>query len=126
MSRKKSSPFSPRGNLQVALQPPNLSSGETVELAAYSGYTRQLTVCVRRLDDLGSFDAFGSGSYASRRVGSKGPTMVLSVTRGLQLFLVMRGAYGDSGGSVLNDSNAVPNSSIDTLPRPQASLEPIG
>ena len=31
----------------------NLSCGETVELAAYSGYTRQLAVCVRRLHDLG-------------------------------------------------------------------------
>jgi hypothetical protein len=39
-----------------------------------------------------SFDAFGSGSYASRRVGFGGPTMVLSETRGLQLFWVMRGA----------------------------------
>jgi len=33
-----------------------------------------------------SFDAFGSGSYASKRVGFRGPTMVLSETRGLQLF----------------------------------------
>jgi hypothetical protein len=70
---------------------PNLSSGETAELAAYSGYTRQLTVRVRRLHDLWSFDAFDSGSYASKRVGSSGPTMVLSETRGLQLFWVMRG-----------------------------------
>jgi hypothetical protein len=38
-----------------------------------------------------SFDAFGSGSYASKRVGFRGPTMVLSETRGLQLFWVMRG-----------------------------------
>jgi hypothetical protein len=41
-----------------------------------------------------SFDAFGSGSYASRRVGFGGPTMVLSETRGLQLFWVMRGGIG--------------------------------
>ena len=41
-----------------------------------------------------SFDAFGSGSYASRRVGFSGPTMVLSETRGLQLFWVMRGGIG--------------------------------
>jgi Shikimate dehydrogenase substrate binding domain len=38
-----------------------------------------------------SFDAFGSGSYASKRVGFSGPTMVLSETRGLQLYWVMRG-----------------------------------
>jgi hypothetical protein len=30
--------------------------------------------------------------------------MVLSETQGLQLYLVMRGAYGDFGGSVLDDS----------------------
>jgi hypothetical protein len=40
------------------------------------------------------FDAFGSGSCASKRVGQSGPTMVLSETRGLQLFWVMRGGIG--------------------------------
>jgi hypothetical protein len=30
-----------------------------------------------------SFDAFGSGSYASKGAGFGGPTMVLSETRGL-------------------------------------------
>ena len=51
-----------------------------------------------------SFDAFGSGSYASKGAGFSGPTMVLSETRGLQLFGLCEGAYGDFGDSVLNDS----------------------
>jgi hypothetical protein len=39
----------------------------------------------------GGLDAFDSGSCTSRRVGFRGPTMVLSETQGLQLYLVMRG-----------------------------------
>ena len=48
-------------------------------------------VSTRRFHDAMLFDAFGSGSCASKHVGFGGPTMVLSETRGLQLFWVMRG-----------------------------------
>jgi len=51
-----------------------------------------------------SFDAFGSGSYASRRVGISGPTMVLSETQAYSFFGLSEGAYGAFGGSELNDS----------------------
>jgi len=52
-------------------------------LALYSGETKQLAIDTRRFHDRMSFDAFGSGSYASKRVGFIGPTMVLSETQGL-------------------------------------------
>ena len=52
-------------------------------LAAYSGETKQLAVDTRRFHDPMSFDAFGSGNYASKRVGFREPTMVLSETQGL-------------------------------------------
>ena len=45
----------------------------------------------RRFHEAMLFDAFGSGSCASKHVGFGGPTMVLSETRGLQLFGVMQG-----------------------------------
>ena len=82
MSRKKSSPCSLEGDGVACIQP-NLSSGEAVS----SRHIRDKSgSCRFELDGFmtfWSFDAFGSGSYASRRVGFNGPTMVLSETRGL-------------------------------------------
>jgi hypothetical protein len=74
----------------------------------------------------GSFDAFGSGSFASKRVGFSGPTMVLSETRGLQLSWVMRGGIRCIWRLGAERQHAGPSSLIDTLPRPRASQEPIG
>src|SRR5712672_2602973 len=73
-----------------------------------------------------SFDAFGSGSYASKGAGFSGPTMVLSETRGLQLFWVMRGGIRCIWRLGVERLHTGPSSSIDTLPRPRASQEPIG
>jgi len=82
MSRKKSSLSSLEGDGVACIQP-NLSSGEVVSLRRIRDRSGS---CRFELDGFmmfWSFDAFGSGSYASRRVGFNGPTMVLSETRGL-------------------------------------------
>src|SRR5580692_10320274 len=79
-----------RGDVVACIQP-NLSSGEAVGSPRIPGQTGQLAVSIRWFHDARSFDAFGSGSCASKRVGFRGPTMVLSETQGLQLFWVMRG-----------------------------------
>jgi hypothetical protein len=55
---------------------PYLSSGEAVGAPRISDRPSQLAVRTRRFHDAMVVDAFGSGSYASRRVGSVGPTMV--------------------------------------------------
>src|SRR6266702_8353662 len=91
MSRKNSPPSSPRGDGWW------LASSPTSVLERLTGSPRipdRPGSWLFVLDGFmtpGSFDAFGSGSYASKRVGFSGPTMVLSETRGLQLFWVMRG-----------------------------------
>jgi hypothetical protein len=72
-----------------------------------------------------SFDAFGSGSFASKRVGFSEPTMVLCETRGLQLFWVMRGGIRCIWRLSAERLHAGPSSLMDTLPRPRASQEPI-
>jgi hypothetical protein len=92
--KKKSSPSSPRGDRPCGLHPARSQLWRGDVLAAYSGQTRRLAVCTRRFHDAMVIDAFGSGSYASRRVGFSGPTMVLSETLGLQLSLVMREGIG--------------------------------
>ena len=74
----------------VACIQPHLSSGEAVGVTRIPDRPNQLMVSTRRFHDA-MVDAFGSGSYASKIVGFGGPTMVLSETRGLQLFWVMRG-----------------------------------
>jgi len=61
----------------------SISVLEKVWLGAYSGHSKQF--CGLHSTISWSFDAFGSGSYASKRVGFSGPTMVLSETQGLQL-----------------------------------------
>src|ERR1700758_1319489 len=91
MSRKNSPPSSPRGNRWW------LASGPTSvleRLRARRVFRTDQAVWLFVLDGFmtpGSFDAFGSGSYASKRVGFSGPTMVLFETQGLRLFWVMRG-----------------------------------
>jgi hypothetical protein len=54
------------------------------------------------------------------------PTMILSETRGLQLFWVVRGGIGLKRrlGAELQAHRA-PNNLLDTLPRTRASQEPI-
>src|SRR6201981_1452196 len=113
------------GDGVVCIQP-NLSSGEAVSsrrIRDRSGSCRfELDGFMTSL----SFDAYGSGSYASRGAGFGGPTMVLSETRGLQLFWVMRGGIGCIWRLGAERLHPGPSSSIDTLPRPRASQEPIG
>ena len=75
----------------VACIQPNLSSGEAVGWPRIPDRPGSWRFVLDGFMTPWSFDAFGSGSYASRRVGFSGPTMVLSETRGLQLFWVMRG-----------------------------------
>jgi len=101
--KKKFSPFPLREETDGGLHPAESQFWRGCGLAAYSGQTGQLAFVLDGFMTPWSFDAFGSGSYASRRVGFSGPTMVLSETRGLQLFGLCEGAYGAFGGSVLND-----------------------
>ena len=75
----------------VACIQPSLSSGEAVGSLRIPDRPSSLWFVLDGFMTPRLFDAFGSGSYASKRVGFSGPTMVLSETRGLQLFLVMRG-----------------------------------
>src|ERR1700716_1198723 len=91
MSRKNSPPFLSERRRMVACIQPNLSSGEAVGWPRIPDRPGSWRFVLDGFMTPWSFDAFGSGSYASRRVGFSGPTMVLSETRGLQLFWVMRG-----------------------------------
>ena len=83
---------------------PNLSSGEAVGSRHIPNKPGSWRFELDGFMTPWWFDAFGSGSFASKCVGFIGPTMVLSETRGLQLFGLCEGAYGAFGGSVLNDS----------------------
>src|ERR1700751_2278879 len=125
MSRKKSSPSSLEGD-GVALVQPNLSSGEGVNSRRIRSKSGSCRFELDGFMTFWSFDAFGSGSCASRRVGFNGPTMVLSETRGLQLFWVMRGGIRCIWRLGGEGQHAGPNSLMDNLPRPRASQEPIG
>ncbi len=89
MSRKKSPTCSLEGDGVACIQP-NLSSGEAVSSRRIRDRSGSCRFELDGFMTFLSFDAFGSGSYASRGVGFNGPTMVLSETRGLQLFWVMR------------------------------------
>jgi hypothetical protein len=91
MSRKNTPVFSPTGDGLVACIQPNLSSGEAVSLWRIPDKPGSWRFVLDGFMTCWSFDAFGSGSYASKRVGFCGPTMVLSETQGLLLFLVVRG-----------------------------------
>jgi hypothetical protein len=90
MSRKKSSPSSLEGD-GVAWIQPNLSSGEAVSSRRIRDKSGSCRFELDGFMTFWSFDAFGSGSYASRRVGLNGPTMVL-------FFGLCEGAYGAFGG----------------------------
>jgi hypothetical protein len=81
MSRKKSSPS--LGGDGAAWIQPNLSSGEAVSSRRIRDKSGSCRFELDGFMTFWSFNAFGSGSYASRRVGFNGPTMVLSETRGL-------------------------------------------
>jgi hypothetical protein len=90
--KKKFFPFlSEETDDVVACIQPSLSSGEAVGSPRIPDRPSSLRFVFDGFMTPRSFDAFGSGSYASKRVGFRGPTMVLSETRGLQLFGVMRG-----------------------------------
>jgi len=67
----------------VACIQPNLSSGEAVSLRRIRDRSGSCRFVLDGFMMFWSFDAFGSGSYASRCAGFNGPTMVLSETRGL-------------------------------------------
>ena len=82
MSRKKSSLSSLEGD-GVAWIQPNLSSGEAVSSRRIRDKSGSCRFELDGFMTFWSFDAFGSGSYPSIRVGFNGPTMVLSETRGL-------------------------------------------
>src|SRR6201994_1590501 len=86
MSRKKSSPVSPRERCcaVVACIQPNLSSGGAVGSPRIPDTPSSWRLVLDGFMTLWSFDVFGSGSYASKPVGFRGPTMVLSgETQGL-------------------------------------------
>ena len=116
--------FERRG--MVACIQPNLSSGEAAGSPRIPDRAGSWLFVLDGFMTPGLFDAFGSGCYASIRVGFSGPTMVLSETRGLQLFWVMRGGIGCIWRLGAERQHAGPSSLIDTLPRPRASQEPIG
>src|SRR5258705_13142747 len=82
MSRKNSPPFLSERRRMVACIQTNLSSGEAVGCPRIPDRTGSWRFVLDGLMTHWSFDAFGSGSYASRRVGFIGPTMVLSEARG--------------------------------------------
>ena len=105
---------------------PNLSSGEAVGSRHIPNKPGSWRFELDGFMTPWWFDAFGSGSFASKCVGFIGPTMVLSETRGLQLFWVMRGGIRCIWRLGAERQHAGPNSSIDTLPRPRASQESIG
>jgi hypothetical protein len=111
--------------MEVCIQP-NLISGEALGSARIADRTGSLRFVLDGVMTPRSFDAFGSGSYASRSVGFGGPTMVLFETRGLQLFWVMRGGIRCNWRLGAKRQHAGPNFLIDTLPRPRASQEPSG
>jgi hypothetical protein len=67
----------------VACIQPNLSSGEGVGSRRIPDKPGSWRFELDSFMTPWSFDAFGSRSYASKRVGFGGPTMVLSETRGL-------------------------------------------
>ena len=92
--KKKFLPFLSEEKDAVACIQPDLGSGEAEGAPRIPDRPSQWTVSTRRFHDAIVVDAYGSGSYASRRVGFSGPTMVLFETRGLQLSLVMRGGIG--------------------------------
>ena len=119
MSRKNSPPFSPSGDGCCDLHPVHLSSGEAVGSPRMSDRPSSWRFELDGFMTPWSFDAFGSGSYASRRVGISGPTMVLSETRGLQLFWVIRGGIRCIWRLGAERQQAGPNSLMDTLPQPE-------
>jgi hypothetical protein len=114
------------GTDAVACIQPNLSSGEAAGSPRIPDKPGSRRFALDGFMTPGSFDAFGSGSFASKRVGFSGPTMVLSETRGLQLSWVMRGGIRCIWRLGAERQHAGPSSLIDTLPRPRASQEPIG
>jgi hypothetical protein len=109
----------------VACIQPNLSSGEAAGSPPIPDKPGSWLLVLDGFMTPGSFDAFGSGSYASKRVGFSGPTMVLSETRGLQLFWVMRGGIRCIWRLGAEREQAGPSSLMNTLPRLRASQEPI-
>src|SRR5258707_7275788 len=59
----------------------------------------------RRFHDATSFDAFGPGSYASRNdVGFRGQPWSYLRLKAYSFIWLCEGAYGDFGGSVLDDN----------------------
>jgi hypothetical protein len=92
--KKKFFSFLSDGDGCCGLHPAHLSSGEAVGLPRIPDRRSSSRFVLDGFMTPWSFDAFGSGSCASKRVGSIGPTMVLFETRGLQLFWVMRGGIG--------------------------------
>jgi hypothetical protein len=85
----------------VACIQPNLSSGEAVGSRRIPD-TKQLAVCTRRFMTPWSFDAFGSGMQANALALAGQPRSYLRL-KAYSFLWLCEGAYGDSGGSVLND-----------------------
>ena len=81
--KKKISPSLSERRRRVACIQPNLSSGEAVGSRRIPDKPGTWRFELDSFMTPWSFDAFGSRSYASKRVGFGGPTMVLSETRGL-------------------------------------------
>ena len=76
-------PLREETDVVVACIQPNLSSGEAVGSPRIPDRPSSWRFELDGFMTPWSFDAFGSGSYASKGAGFSGPTMVLSETRGL-------------------------------------------
>src|ERR1700760_995073 len=101
MSRKKSSPVSPRERCcaVVACIQPNLSSGGAVGSPRIPDTPSSWRLVLDGFMTLWSFDVFGSGSYASKRVGFRGQPWSYLRLKAYSFFWLCEGAYGAFGGS---------------------------
>ncbi|MDX6458250.1 MAG: hypothetical protein QOE55_1947 [Acidobacteriaceae bacterium] len=85
----------------VACIQPNLSSGEAVGSRRIPD-TKQLAVCTRRFHDAMVIRRLRFWN-ASKRVGFSGQPWSYLRLKAYSFLWLCEGAYGDSGGSVLND-----------------------
>ena len=106
---------------------PDLQFGEAVGRRVLQTDRSQSTVSLDGFMTRGSFDAFGSGSYASRTVlALMGQPWSYLRLEAYSFIWVMRGGIGCIWRLGAERQHAGPSSLIDTLPRPRASQEPIG
>ena len=104
MSRKKSSPDSPRERDGFSCIQPDLRWRRSSARVTQTGHS-QSTVSLDVFMDATSLDAFGSGSFASKTVLAlvSQPWSYLRL-KAYSFIGLCEGAYGDFGGSALDDS----------------------